>query len=140
MKITSISQDLVAKVKTITAFESRVGLAVGGQEIDPINRTLPHPAAWCIFTGISVIDAVTPANKTVAISYNYLVKVLIDYDTEQQMAVTDFPILEDTMNAVKGTQIAGLGFHEWRFGGMILESLEPARMVWVLTFSCESAA
>ena len=138
-KIDLITQDLVDKMKTITALGNRVGLAVGGTDIDPINRDLTRPAAWVIFTGTPVIDASDSATQTVAVAYTYVVKVLIDYDTESQLITTDLPILENTISTVKGTNINGLGFHTWTFGGLALESLDADRMVWILNFSCNAS-
>jgi len=138
-KITHISQDIVDKIKAIPEFGGRVGLAVGGGEYDPINRELTRPAAWVVFTGVPVTDAVEPAVQMVGVSYTFVVKLLIDYNTEQQLIGTDLPLLENTIVAVKGTDITGLGFHRWSFTGMALESLDVDRMVWVLNFSCNTS-
>ena len=139
MKIDKITQDIVDKIKAIQEYSGRVGLAVGGTDIDPINRDLPRPASWVVFTGMTVTDAVDPATKTVSVSYNYVVKILVDYSNESQLISTDFPILENTISAVKGTNINGLAFHTWSFTGLSLESLDADRMVWVANFSCNTS-
>jgi len=92
-KIDVIAQDLVDKVKTIGALSNRVGLAVGGTDIDPINRDLPRPAAWVIFTGIPIVDSSTISTKNVSVQYTFVIKILIDYGTESALIATHFPLL-----------------------------------------------
>ena len=104
-KIDLITQDIVDKVKTVTEFSGRVGLAVGGTDIDPINRDLTRPAAWVIFTGMPIIDGSQISTKTVAVTYSYVVKVLIDYGLESELIGTHFPLLEKTVSTVKGSEI-----------------------------------
>jgi len=134
-KIGLISQDLVDKLKTVTEFQSRVGLAVGGTEIDPMNRDLPRPASWPVFTGIQIVDSSAPAPENVSVQYTYVVKILTDYDTEANLISVHLPLLEKTIETVKGTNINGLGFHSWSYNGMSMESLDADRMVFVLNFS-----
>lgn len=134
-KIDIITQDLVDKVKTVSALNNRVGLAVGGTDIDPINRDLPRPAAWVVFTGIPVIDGSAITTQNVSVTYTYDVKVLIDYGKESKLIATDLPLLETIVDTVKGSEISGLPYHTWSFNGMFMESLDPDRMVWILNLS-----
>lgn len=134
-KIDLITQDLVDKVKSVPEFSGRVGLSVGGTDIDPINRDLPRPAAWVIFTGIPVIDSSLVSTQQASVTYSYVVKVLIDYGAESSLISTGFPLLETTISTVKGSGITNLPFHDWSFDGMSLESLDADRMVWVINLS-----
>lgn len=134
-KIDVITQHIVDKLKTVNSFNNRVGLAVGGTEIDPINIDLPRPAAWAIFTGIPILDQSLISTKNVSVSYNYAVKVLVDYGDEVELISTTFPLLEEVITTMKGSGINGLPFHEVSFNGMSLESLEPDRMVWIFNLS-----
>lgn len=134
-KIDVITQDIVDKVKAITEYSGRVGLAVGATDIDPINRDLTRPAAWIVFTGIPVIDSSQVSTVNVSVTYSYIVKVLIDYGLESELIATHFPLLEKTVDTIKGSGINNLPFHDWSFNGMSLESLDADRMVWVINFS-----
>ena len=138
-KIDIITQDLVDKVKTVPELSNRVGLAVGGTDIDPINREMPRPAAWVIFTGMPIIDGSRTATQDVFVSYSYVVKVLIDYGNESELISTSFPLLEKIVETVKGSGINNLPFHDWSFEGMALESLDGDRMVWVLNLSISTS-
>ena len=134
-KIDLITQDIVDKVKAVTEYSGRVGLAVGGTDIDPINRDLKRPACWVVFIGMPIIDNSQISTKNVGVTYQYVIKVLIDYGLESELIATHFPLLEKTITAVKGTGINNLPFHDWSFDGMSLESLDADRMVWVINFS-----
>ena len=94
-KIDNITQDLLVKVRTVSDFTNRVGLAVGGTEIDPINIDLPRPAAWVVFTGTPILYSSPTTTSTVSVNYTYVVKVLIDYGDEATMITSDFPVLEN---------------------------------------------
>lgn len=134
-KIDLIAQDIVDTIKTVPELGNRVGLAVGGRDIDPINLDLPHPAAWIVFTGVPVVDSSPSAPRNVAVIYNFEVKILTDYGVEAQMISTDLPLLEKIIETVKGSEVSGLPYHKWEFGGMVLEELNPDRLVWNISFS-----
>ena len=138
-KIEAISQDIVDKLKTVPEFTrdgvTYVGLAVGNTENDPINRDLPRPACWPVFTGVTVVDSSAIATQNVSVTYTFVLKVLVDYGDEASLIATHFPLLEKIITTVKGTGVNNLTGHKWAFDGMSLEDFDPDRMVWVMNLS-----
>lgn len=137
-KIDLIAADLVAKLKTVPELEGRVGLAVGGTDIDPINRDLKRPACWAVFTGLQVLDDSQISTQSVSTVYSFVVKILIDYGTESDLVGVHFPLLETIVESVKGTEITDLPFHSWSFNGLVMESLDADRQVWTMSLTVAS--
>ena len=54
--ISDIAADLVTKIKGVAALGNRVGLSVGGRDIDPLLDNLPRPANWVLYTGTRNLD------------------------------------------------------------------------------------
>lgn len=133
--IETATQDLVDRVKAIPEFGGRVGLAIGGTDIDPINRDLEQPFAWVFFTNAAVIDGSKISTKFASIAYSYIIKVVIDYGSESELISTGLPVLEKTISTIKGNQINGLAMQSWSFDGMTLEDFDKDRMVWVINVS-----
>lgn len=133
MSISVITQDIVDRVKAIPEFGGRVGLAVGGQEIDPINVELHRPAVWVIYVGDDIISDNEINSCFEIIKLNFVVKILVDYDNETNLIGTHLPLLHKVVGAVKGNEpIYG---SNWIYDGQGLEALEPSRMVWAQSYS-----
>lgn len=128
MNISVITQDLVDRIKTVPEFGGRVGLTVGGKEIDPFNRDLPRPACWALYVGDDN-DVDTPMNPCASLlSLNFVVKILVDYDNEENLITTHLPLLHSVVAAIQGGEpVKGM---KWIYQGQGLESLDPDRMVW----------
>ena len=135
MSIQLATQDLVDRVKAISSLEGRVGLAVGGQEIDPINRDLGLPGAWVIYVGDTLIDVSEMNPHHEFIKADFVVKVLVDYDNESNLISTHLPLLHEVVQAIRGNNPTLLPGSKWLYEGMGLESLEPTRMVWAQNYS-----
>jgi len=133
--IALISQDLVDKLKTVTELQSRVGMALGGTNNDPFNRGLPLPAAWPVFVSLGVSDQSKISTKFVGVEYNYIVKLLVEYGTEDEIISIHLPLLENVVETIKGSEINGLPMHAWSYDGMTMESLDADRLVFDLSFS-----
>ena len=133
MDIGLITQDLVDRVKSVASFTGRVGLALGGQEHDPMNRELTQPFAWVVFIGDDVVDTTFNACLE-TIKLNFVVKVVIDYDTEQSLVTTHFPLLYEVVTTVKGNEPANVG-KNWLYEGQTMEALDADRMVWAQRYS-----
>lgn len=131
--IRAVTEHLVTQIKAIAAFSNRVGLTVGGKDIDPINRELPHPSAWIVYIGDEVVSS-TPMNPcSTLIKLNFVVKVVVDYGTEANLTTTQFPLLHNVVSSVQGKEpVSG---SKWLYDGQVLESLEPNRMVWAQSYS-----
>lgn len=135
MSIQVAVQDLVDRIKAVSSFGGRVGLAVGGQEIDPINRDLTRPASWVVYVGDAVISASDMNPHVELIKADFVVKILIDYDNEANLISTHLPLLHEVVKAIRGNNPTALPGSKWLYEGMGLESLEPSRMVWVQNYS-----
>ena len=59
MSIEIVTQDLVDLLKGVTEFthdgQTWVGLAIGGQDIDPTNRHAKLPMAWAVYVGDDIV-------------------------------------------------------------------------------------
>lgn len=133
MSIDTITQHLVDTVKAVPSFGGRVGLAVGGQEIDPINRELQRPAAWVIYVGDDFVEGNEMNPCQTLIRMNFIVKVLVDYDNEASLISTHLPLLHEVVQAVQGgSPVPGM---KWLYESQGLEALEPERMVWNQQYS-----
>ena len=131
--ITTIAQHLVDTVGAVSAFGGRVGLAVGGQEIDPINRELTRPAAWVIYIGDDFVSGSQINPCSTVVKLNFIVKILVDYDNESNLISTHLPLLHDVVQAVQGEEpVTGM---KWLYEGQGLEALDSDRMVWNQQFS-----
>lgn len=129
--IETVTQHLVDTVSSVSAFGGRVGLAVGGQDLDPINRELTRPAAWVIYIGDDQVsgNTVTPCST---VKMNFIVKILVDYDNEASLIATHLPLLHQVVQAVQGGQpVTGA---KWLYEGQGLEELTD-RMVWNQQYS-----
>ena len=135
MSIQLATQDLVDRVKAVSSLGGRVGLAVGGQEIDPINRDLALPGAWVVYVGDTLVDASEMNPHFEFIKADFVVKVLVDYDNEANLISTHLPLLHEVVQSIRGNNPTLLPGSKWLYEGMGLESLEPSRMVWVQNYS-----
>lgn len=133
MNIETISQDLVTRLKTVSAYNNRVGLTVGGKEIDPFNRDLPRPAAWALYVGDDN-NVSSPMNPCASlVQMNFVVKILVDYDNESNLTSIHLPLLHATAAAIHGGEpVKGM---KWVYEGQGLESLDPDRMVWAQNYT-----
>lgn len=133
MSIELIAQDLVDRLKTVPSFGNRVGLAIGGKDIDPFNRDLPRPAAWAVYVGDDNESEATMNPCSSLIRLNFIVKVLVDYGTEADLITTQLPLLHTTVQAIQGGEpVPGM---KWVYEGQGLESLEPERSIWNQQYS-----
>lgn len=128
-----IAQDIVTRINTVPALQSRVGLAVGGTENDPVNRELPHPGVWILYVGDSLIANPEMNACNELIKLNFVVKVITDYDDQSGLINTQLPLLHDIVQVVRGQEaVAG---SKWLYEGQQMEQLTPERMVWAQNYS-----
>jgi len=133
MSIALISQDIVDRLKTVSEFNNRVGLAVGGKDIDPFNRDLQRPAAWAVYVGDDNESETTMNPCSSLIRLNFIVKILVDYGTEAALISTHLPLLHTTVSAIQGGEpIKG---SKWVYEGQGLEAIEPERTIWAQQYS-----
>lgn len=133
MNIEEIADHIITTLKTVSALDNRVGLVVGGKDLDPINKNLTRPACWVVYTGD---DNETPSDFSPGcdmMKINFEVRVLIDYDNENNLKATHLPLLHTIASALRGTSpILGT---KWVYEGQYLLELTGERMVWNQNYS-----
>ena len=133
MSIGIVTQDLVTRVKSVASYNNRVGLAVGGKGMDPMNRELTRPAAWVIYSGDSALSTDPNSPSCIPlVSLNFIVTILVDYDDESSLISTHLPLLHETILAIQGNEpIPG---SKWIYNGQALTELTE-RMVWEQSYT-----
>lgn len=136
--IQDILDDLITKVKTVTALGGRVAATLGGTEADPALVHIQTPAAWVLFSGSQNSDK--PAQKWQIMRLNFNVLVFLPYGQgESDFIDTQIKLVEDVAQAVRGTLPMNQGSTLWEFNGATLIELEPSRVTYQLSFSTEAA-
>lgn len=136
--ISTLATDLLTKLKTITAFgtaPSRVGLTIGGKTLDPIMENIAKPACWVIFTGdTNGNQNKLPSTCNKELTYTFIIKIVIDYKTDNDLITNQFPVLEQTVSALHGTKV-GSTFNQWRYIGQVVEEITDKRVVFNQTYT-----
>lgn len=136
--IGDILEDLVNKVKTVSALGGRVAATLGGTEGDPTLVHIETPAAWAIFQGS--LNSDKPAQKWQVMRHNFNVLVFLPYGQgEANFIDTQLKLVEDVAQAVRGTLPLDQGSTLWEFTGVNLIDIEPTRITYQLSFSVEAA-
>ena len=134
--ITEQAADLVARVRTVPALALRVGLALGGQQVDPNLIKVPLPAAWVMYLhdqvdevpGASSSPYLVPATQVMLATFGII--IYVPYISEADMLATQLPLLELVIKAVKlGGGQAPSGFR-WRYIGQKLQLVDSARLAY----------
>ncbi len=140
--IADLTTDLLTKLKAIAGnpfgTTPRVGLAVGGKEADPMMTKVAKPAAWVMFTTDENID---PTTTTIlcspSVKYNFIVKIIMDYGTENAIVTTNYALLDTVRNAIHAS--TGPKGAQWKYEGQVLEELTN-RMIYEQRYSVTTSA
>jgi phage gp37-like protein len=141
--IAEMTQDLIDKLKEIApnpfgTTPTRVGLAVGGKNSDPMMVKVDRPAAWVMFVGDENID---PTERKITcnpvVRHNFIVKIIIDYTTESDILAEQYPILDAVRTAIHAS--TGVKGSTWRYDGQQLEELTD-RMIYEQRYSLTVSA
>lgn len=135
--IGELAQDLISRIKAIPsqkfgAAVPRVGLAVGGKNVDPLITTAQRPCAWVIYIGDENLD--DTENCGPFMRFNFIVKVIIDYKNETDLITTQFPLLEEIIAQVNGVN-GPAGAKSWRYEGQTIDELTGERIVFDQRYS-----
>lgn len=134
--ISELTQDLINKIKSVSAFENRVGAAVGGTEADPTMSGAPLPFAWVIYGGSQPTGEMREGGKVYReTSYLFNVTIGIGYGDEADLLNTYLPVLEATQQAVAGSNSGVSNAGLWEYQGDQFELVTVDRMVYTLRFS-----
>lgn len=127
--ISVIAQDLITKLKNVTKLNNRVGFAVGGKTIDPLMEKVTKPAVWCVYLGDESISDSDQGECGPAIRCNFVIKVFVDYLNEKDLLDNQFPLLEDIINEINGTQ-GPIGTKRWKYEGQTIDEINSNRLVF----------
>lgn len=132
--IGDLATDLLTKLKTITEFgtaPSRVGLTIGGKTLDPIMENITKPACWVVFTGDSNNNTQPRSNSSCQkeFTYNFIVKIVVDYTNDKNLIDTQFPLLEEVTNTIDGTKVSNKS-DKWKYTGQSVEEITDKRLVF----------
>lgn len=115
----------------------RVGLAVGGNSVDPLMVNVPVPAAWIIFTSDENVSTTSRVMCGPMVKFNFVIKIIMKYTTEADIIANQYTILDavrDTVHAATGPK-----GNQWKYEGQVLEELTD-RMVFEQRYSLTVAA
>jgi phage gp37-like protein len=129
--LAELAQDLVDKLKTVSGLESRVGLAVGGREGDPLMTKVALPAAWVVYRGDEAIDDTTRGRCVATVRTTFIVKVLVEYKSGLDLTSVQFPLVESIIKTINGTKPTGLlTTTGWKYEGQTIDEIETNRLVY----------
>lgn len=132
--LSTITQDLLNKLKSVPALGERVGCTLGGTEADPILATMPAPYAWVFVQSSQSEDTDRP--RYMRIRVNYVVFLGLDYGQgESDFVDNQLTLIEDVARAVGGTEVSVPGPGRWAYEGANWVHGDPTRQVYALNFS-----
>lgn len=137
--ISELATDLNTAAKSVAsgAFGTtpvRVGLAVGAKALDPTMQKVATPAAWIIFTGDQNLSDVEQGECFTSVKMEFIVKVFLDYDTEQDLLANQYPVLNELITTINGRQGPN-GAKRWKYEGQSLDELTGNRVVFDQRYS-----
>lgn len=134
--IGELAQDLVDRLKAIPELDSRVGLAVGGRDKDPLMTKVPLPAVWVVYRGDETLDDTTRGRCVVTVRTSFVVKVLVEYKNETDLIDVQFPFVESIIKALNGKTPTGLlTTTGWKYEGQTIDEIETNRLVYDQIYS-----
>lgn len=142
--ISELATDILNKVKngTSTSFGNpkRVGMASGGKNLDPLMTKSIRPACWIVFLNDQNVDAQDNQGSCGSMfKYTFVVKILLDYSTEEDLLTNQLPVLEAVQLAVNGQQ-GPIGSRKWLYEGQTIDELSANRMVYDQTYTIYAIA
>lgn len=135
--IGDLSTDLLTKLKTITSFGTtppRVGLTIGGKTLDPILEKIVKPACWVVFAGDQNTSTNPNGRCPKIFSYTFIVKVIIDYTNDNDMIANQFPVLEEVISVLDGSQ-GPTKSEKWKYAGQSVEEITDRRLIFNQTYN-----
>jgi hypothetical protein len=132
------TNDLVSKLKTVTALGENVAASMGGTEADPALALIAVPAAWVVFSGMQ--NTGPDHQRFQLMRLNYSVVLILGYGAgEVDFVDTQLKLIDDASQAVRGTIVNDEGSKVWGYDGCTLISVNPDRVVYQLNFSADAA-
>lgn len=141
--ISELGQDLLTKIKGLPSGKLgtnpvRIGMAVGATSVDPFMEKVPMPAAWAIYVGDQVNNTNAQGACATTCTYQFVVKVFVEYNTEKDMLDNQYPLLHEIAKQVNG-QAGPTGSMRWKYEGQSLDELTGNRAVFDQRYSIVSS-
>lgn len=134
IQIDTFSNDILARVKSVTAYNNRVGFTVGNQKGDPVNENAQKPFAWIIFVGDELVEAAEPAPCTEEIKLNYIIQIVVEYGRDENNLIgVSLPLLHETAQAIRGGEPVQSSW--WLYEGQDIIEHKNERIVFAQRYS-----
>lgn len=133
--IAALMADITAKIKSCPSLHGRVGYTAGGKAGDPTMRKAPVPCAWPVYAGDNT-RATQQGLQSTPVVHEVMVKVILSYTTEAEMANIAWPVLQEVIHTVTASTIASIKgtCTRWSYMGQTLEEIDE-RLVYVQRYS-----
>lgn len=129
-----ILDDAVTKLKTISALNNRVGMALGGRDIDPQLENVPKPAAWILYNGSTNIDEREDGSCVTPVRHDLDVLLIVDNGNATHLKTNVFPLIESVIAEINGKE-GPLGTKYYRYESSFLDALESDRLIYSFRFT-----
>jgi hypothetical protein len=134
--IAELAQNLIDKIKTVTALGNRVGLAAAGGATDPSMASVPLPAAWLLFEGDSVDE--TFQSPVQDITYKFNLALMVSYKDQLDLINNQLPTIEAIARCVSGKDSTSSA-SRWQYQGAQLVDVFNDRLVYELSFMVQAS-
>jgi hypothetical protein len=133
--IAEAAQDILDKIRTVTALTDATGIALGGKGTDPGQQKLPLPSCWLMYGKDDPDElpfengrgpGIVPAQQVITITM--VAMIYIQYTTQADMLAVQYPLLRSVIAAVHGQ--AAVNRNRWRYVGQKLAFVYPDRIAY----------
>lgn len=133
INVNTIAQSLVDRIKTVAAYEGKVGFMIGGSATnDRFSRDLPPPSAWVVYVGDQLDEEPDMYSCQQKIRLNFDVRIVVGITSEDDIINVQLPLLHETVEAVLGQEPIPGG--HWSYDGQGLITMD-SRLVWSQRYS-----
>ena len=135
--IKELAEDLIAKIKTVSALQNRVGMAAAGGPSDPAMKTAPMPSAWLLYAGDRPLSGDSRGSMAEDLDFNFTLAVMISYKDQTDIINNQLPTLEAIAKSVSGRTGTNSSLR-WKYLGAQLVDVFNDRLVYELSFSASA--
>lgn len=131
--IAELAQDLIDKIKTVSALDNRVGMAAAGGATDPTMKTVPLPAVWLMYEGEGPVSQDLRGSLAEDVEVRFTAAVMISYKSQSDLLNNQLPVLEAIARSVSGKDSTQFALR-WKYQGAQLVDIFDDRLVYELSF------
>ena len=130
--------DLYTKVQAIPALSASTGITLGGKAPDPGMTKIQLPAAWVLPDDGETVqdDRVGQLPRLANARLSYLVMLYLPYSSQSDLIANQFPLLEQVIATVNGTDAKSGQRWLWRSYKLVL--VNPDRLGYRIEFNLHS--